>query len=343
MTRILIVKIGAIGDVIMTLPILTEIKRQHPDSHITWVCGEIVKPILSSIPSINEVISINESKLFSGSKLKAIKELAVIQNKLAFKKYDFLINYHPDRRYKLISALVRSTNKLFLTRNDDRPALIPGRSRPFEHVRLFLQSDNSFNGYIQFPEDRIDKLKLPDVIANELKADQRRVIIAPGGAKNALYEQELRRWPVENYVKLTEILLKNNYQVILSGGPSDTWVVEHFKHLDIVNLVGKLLLVEVIALMRNAEFVVTHDSGPYHLAVFANSPHVIALFGPTNPHEFSYGKNFNKVKMVWSGSGLLCSPCYYGKYFSTQCQSNICMQLIDPTSVIEIISNIAVN
>jgi heptosyltransferase-2 len=340
--RILIIKIGAIGDVIMSLPVITEIKAQYPDSHIAWICGKLVQPILLEVPLINEVIPIDENNLFHKNKLKPIKELIAIYSRIGFKKFDLILNFHSDYRYKLIGFFLRSSTKLYLSRNNDRPVLIPGRSRAFEHVRLFLRSDNNFAGNIYFPSDTVDVSKLRPEISISLNNEGRYAIIAPGGAKNILNEQALRRWPIENYVELSISLLNSGFNVILTGAQSDKWIDTYFAHLKIINLIGQLSLIELIALMKRVDLVITHDSGPFHLAVFAQKPYVIGLFGPTNPREFAYSNNYSKVKTIWGGAHLLCSPCYYGKYFSTECKNNICMQRITPDSVMEIVSKLAV-
>lgn len=341
MKRILIIKIGAIGDVIMALPTIAEIRKQHPASHITWICGEIVEPILLLIPDINEVISVNENQLFHKGKWKTLKELLRVHKRVFFKKFDLILNFHSDYRYRSIDFPLMASKKLYLARDSKRPALIPGRSRAFEHIRLFLQSDDNFEGALQFPPDAFNTVQPKMDHKRILSNGKKNVIIAPGGAKNTLNEQSLRRWPIENYVQMSEYLLKSDYNVILLGASSDAWLSPYFQKLEVVNMVGLLSLTEVIALMRCVEFVVTHDSGPFHLSVIAQKPYVVGLFGPTNPSEFTYSRNFDKIEYVWGGADLLCSPCYYGKYFSFQCKNNICMQHIQPQLVIDIINKFA--
>ncbi len=334
MKTILLIKIGAIGDVIMTLPVVSEIKKQYPQAKISWICGTTVLPILQSVPQIDEIFTISENNLFNSNKLVAIRELLSFNRKVAFKKFDAILNFHVDKRYKIIHAGIRTGKFLKLDRFPGRPTLIAARSKAFEHVRLFLQQDDNYTACLQFPADTIsgDLAGLP--MANELRG-KKLVILSPGGAKNILNEQELRRWPIENYVQVADTLTRQGFRVVITGAPSDDWVRMHFAHLPVTDLVGKLSLLQLITLMRNSSFVITHDSGPYHLAVFAAVPQVITLFGPTNPQEFTYGKNFKKIHVLWGGENLLCSPCYDGKYFSLQCKNNICMQNTTVLQVLE--------
>lgn len=47
MKKYLIIKLSAIGDVIMAMPMVTKIREEEPDSHITWICGKTVYPLLN--------------------------------------------------------------------------------------------------------------------------------------------------------------------------------------------------------------------------------------------------------------------------------------------------------
>ena len=74
-TKILIVKIGAIGDAVMSLSMINEIDKKYPGSEITWLCGNIISPLISSIPRINNVVPLNEKKLLTGTKFEQAKVL----------------------------------------------------------------------------------------------------------------------------------------------------------------------------------------------------------------------------------------------------------------------------
>ena len=323
--RIFIIKIGAIGDVITALPVLNELVAKYPDKEITWVCGKVVSPILKKIPTINYVVEVNEEKIFSRNPIKVISELIKYYSNFLFKKYDLVLNYHVDFRYNILSLFLIKNNFLKFDRNSLRPSLIPGRHRSYEHIRLFLQIDCQDNRICTFP-------KFCSIILNEellQKIPANPIIICPGGAKNLLNEQGLRRWPIQNYVDLSEKLILKGYNIILIGANTDQWVINYFAEVNVLNLVGKLNLLQLISLFKLSSIVITHDSGPFHLAIFSQNPHVIGLFGPTSPREFTYGNNFgDKIKTIWGGESLSCSPCYYGKLFSKNCSDNICMKRI---------------
>ena len=61
--KYLILKIGAIGDVLMCLSVVDEIRSREPDAHITWICGKQVKPILELQDEADQILPIDESEL----------------------------------------------------------------------------------------------------------------------------------------------------------------------------------------------------------------------------------------------------------------------------------------
>ena len=102
MKKFLVIKIAAIGDVIMALPMLNEIRYFNKNAHITWVCGKTVYPILKEF-DIDEIIVVNEKKLLSGNKLEKMIEVFKLWGRIAFRCYDSVFIAHTDKRYQIIT------------------------------------------------------------------------------------------------------------------------------------------------------------------------------------------------------------------------------------------------
>lgn len=320
--RILIVKIGAIGDVVMALPMLSYFRKTSPSAHITWVAGKVVEPILKSTQKIDRIITVDEHRLFKGSPFNRIAELFQIQGKLAGKCFDLVLIGHIDWRYRLFSLFVRSKDRRSLERVNKRQCPVPGRYHGNEYVRLASNIDGCNLLEADLPQLVLQK-------SEHLDSKEIAIALAPGGAKNILADDALRRWPIEHYVELAQKFEKKGIQVLLTGASSDAWIVPHFKGLSCKNFVGKLDLLELISLYKNARLVITHDSGPLHLAKLAGCP-ALGLFGPTNPWEKIGEKD--KIKILWGGEGLPCRPCYDGKTYAP-CTQNRCLQMIQPEQV----------
>ncbi|RYZ80006.1 MAG: hypothetical protein EOP06_26110 [Proteobacteria bacterium] len=146
-------------------------------------------------------------------------------------------------------------------------------------------------------------------------------------------DNPLRRWPLEYYVELAKKLLDQGYRVSIGGGPTDAWVEPAFANLrDRLDWkVGTLPLRGTIEFLQEVELVISHDTGPVHLASFADCP-IITLFGPTSSKSFGPLRFQNLVMEL--NPRLPCQPCYDGKDYGI-CSKNICLSSISPEQVFE--------
>ncbi len=116
---------------------------------------------------------------------------------------------------------------------------------------------------------------------------------------------------------------------MLVGDAGDAWVRSAFAPGEVIDLVGRTDLPQLVAVFRRCAAVVAHDSGPMHLARLAGAP-VVALLGPTPPSMFF--RPDQHVLVLWPGAVLPCAPCYDGLDFAP-CADNRCMQMIDVDAV----------
>lgn len=323
MKKILIIKIGAIGDVIMSLPLLQALKHDS-EVQITWICGKTVEPLLKKTELIDELISVNEESLFNKGYLSSFLELFSIWKKIGFRFFDRIIILYSDPRYRVISFFSFG-KKLFFGKNRKK---IPGRYHAEEYLSLGLNLDGPTIPKAIYPSMPVS---LEEKFIPIFKSKIPLIALAPGGAKNLLSEISQKRWPIDYYVSLAKQLLQSGYRVAITGSSTDNWVLEHFKNLEVINLVGQTSLLDLISIYKNCSLLITHDSSPLHLAKLAKCP-TIALFGPTNPSEFIGEKNHPNIFVFWEGKTLACCPCYDGKKFSV-CSKNLCLENISPEVV----------
>ena len=327
--KYLIVKIAAIGDVIMALPMVEEIRKLDKCAEITWICGQAVKPILEPF-DIDNIIVIDERKLLTGSKLEKINVVIKLWRQIAGKKYDVIALGHASRRYKILTLLTRYKELHAFSHVMGRIWPIPGRHHTDEYVRL-INSDNK----IPIKSAKFPKVNLSSELANKLSSNKKIVALSPGGAKNLLADDDLRRWPIENYVELAKNMIDVGYEVIITGANSDNWVKKYFEDISVVDFVGNTSLIELIGVFQKVDVIVTHDSGPLHLAGLTKTK-VIAIFGSTNPLEKIPRRD--SVITIWHSDKLACCPCYDGKYYE-KCSSARCMNLVGVNDVVHLIIN----
>ena len=330
MRRTLIVKFGAIGDVLMAIPAVHQLHLAG--SEIDWLCGSGVLPLLELYPWIHPIAA-DDQALLLGSRFNKLKALLKMWRALAGRHYGLAAILYYDRRYRLITRPIRATRKLTLSHADRTRRLLPGRHHTDEFARILLNAPDVLNPQHLAPIH--PGLLPPSPLTRTRKP---RVLLAPGGARNMLSDDALRRWPAENYVALAGMLLAQGLEVVLIGGPDDAWIQPFFSAVSVTDMIGALRLPETLALMDAADVVVTHDTGPLHLAGVTRVG-IVTLFGPTDPH----GRLPQRPGTValWGGEGFACRPCYDAHGFP-DCPANDCMRQLTPAMVAaEVLSMLA--
>ena len=321
----LIVKLAAIGDVVMALPMVTALRAQHADVHVAWMCGRTVAPLLERVDGIDELFVIDERGLLVGSPAAKFRAGLAAWRLVAGRRFDEVCIAHSDPRYRWLVWPVVAGRRRWLGGGEGERALVPGRTHADEYVRLVTGVDDYRAASFPAPPLRV---RLPDTIAAQLTAhnpDERPLIaLAPGGARNVARENPLRRWPLERYVELARALEAQGYRSIVVGDTLDGWVRTAFGATDALDLVGQTDLPSLVALFQQCAAVVAHDSGPLHLARLAAVP-VVALLGPTPPTMLF--RPDARTVTLWPAASLPCAPCYDGHDFA-DCPDNRCMQLI---------------
>ena len=323
----LIVRIAALGDIAMATPLLTRIATEHPGARVTWLCGARVAELVRLLPGVTDVIEVDETQLFTRGRASSLRAVVRVWRQLATRRFDRVMLLHPDRRYRVLLWPIRGTP---IHVADHGPGAstnpIPGRFRGDESARL-LDQDESQGPIVR----RYDLVDLSERVTPDAPAKSApRAVLVPGGARNVLRENALRRWPVASYVALARALLALGIDVVLIGDQGDVDIGRAFDGLSVRNLIGETTITRTLQVLRGADVVVTHDTGPLHLARLVRAP-TVALFGPTDPAEFV--RPAPRVEVLWGGADLACRPCYDGRNFAS-CADNICINRVGVEEVL---------
>lgn len=303
----------------MSLPLLTALRERHPKAHITWICGKQVRSLLEATGLIDQILEIDEKRLLKGNLWIKMMSLLQIWLRLVGRKFDLALTLHPDARYRLISWPIRCKDRRYWGRNRFRFYPVPGRYHAQEYVNLLEKERGPLVQSCKFPPLQRQKVQKSFDI-----------IIAPGGAKNVLAEDDgLRRWPMEHYAELVKKLNAHSFQIAITGSQGDAWILPYLEGLEFANCIGQFDLLGLIGLLQHCKLLITHDSGPLHLAKLAGC-RALALFGPTNPWEKVSLEE--RVRVLWGGERLACRPCYNGKTYAS-CLENRCLAEILPQTV----------
>jgi heptosyltransferase-2 len=322
--RLLLVKLGAIGDVVMAIPAAAAMHRAGYQVH--WLASETVAPILRLYPWIH-VIPTDETKLLRSPLSQRIPAILHLWQTLrhASSSYQTIATLYYDTRYRYLTLPLRAPRKILLSRSDRATQLLPGRHHTDEYARILTDAADGETP-TQLAPIPPENLPAPPVP----RTAKTRIVLVPVGARNLLRDDALRRWPVENYVAVASALLAAGHDVILSGGPDDAWASPSFAALPVTDLIAKLSLLETLALLESAALTITHDTGPLHLAGLTSTS-ILAIFGPTDPRG-RLPQRCNSLAL-WGGEGFACRPCYDGRDYAP-CHNNGCMQQITPAMVL---------
>ena len=159
------------------------------------------------------------------------------------------------------------------------------------------------------------------------------VIINPGSSRLL----PLRQWPIENYIRLTQMLLDNDgVVVVIIGGKRDALygkrLISTVKSPRCLDLVGETSLRELIDLFNLSDLFISHDSGPSQFVALTDIRSIV-LFGPETPRLYS-PLTLNLTIMT---ANFACSPCVSAyNHRRSLCRENRCLKAIKVKQVYEV-------
>lgn len=276
--KICILRLSALGDATHVVPVVRAFQDNWPDSQICWIIGKLEHRLLTGLENV-EFIEFDKRAGW-----KAVKEL---RHQLHDRSFDVLLHMQVAARANLLSKLVRAPIRIGWDR---------ARSRDLHHyfVREQIATvpfQHQAQGFLEFPralgievaDPRWDIPIEPEARqwAREiLGSDNKTLLISPCSSHH------LRNWDAANYASVADFAqAKLGLQVILSGGPSQLEqdmgaAIEAQMQGPCLNLVGKDTLEQSKALLKQADLVISPDSGPAHIASALGTP-VIGLYAAT--------------------------------------------------------------
>jgi heptosyltransferase-2 len=338
--KILFVKFGAIGDIVQSAVAIKHYKECSSSSRVTWLVSSQLVNFTKSLEVADDYLSFPFHELL-GKRNLIFKILLILKfNVYNFKKlisFDEIYIPYYDFRYKFIIFSCFLCGKTILKFSKNRKLL---RNRVFEILQLLGVSDHkvNINSLTSKLGERILRKTVNFVGSYEnILSESEYIVIAPGGAKNLLRDDFLRRWPLDNYISIIKYFAAKNLKVVIMGGVVDQWILDHIPLDMCLNLIGKTSLIDTLHIMDKSKLVITHDSGPIHLASLTRAP-LIGIFGPTSPNSVVSLGRPNSI-FLSLGNKVPCSPCYDGHNYA-DCDTPLCMNLITVQSVLDSIDSL---
>lgn len=295
--------LSALGDAVHVLPVVTALKRAWPTTSISWVIQPLPHVLASTHPDVDEFIVFDRQRGVQG-----LRSYANIQQRLAGRHFDLVLGLQVYFKAGVITGLISADRKLGFDRARARDLnwmftteRIP--AHPWQHVQ---------DQYFEF-------LKHLDVSPDPVEW-QLRLTDAEAGVRDDFYSGRDRpvaaivlgtskpekNWSPEKYARLVDALHSNHgVDAVVVGGPSDTErdafaTIEATASTTPKNALGPNLRT-LIALLDGADFVISPDTGPLHIARALETP-VVGLYGYTNPKRYGPYKKYEDL--VVDGYGV---------------------------------------
>jgi lipopolysaccharide heptosyltransferase I len=322
--KILIIKPSSLGDVIHSLPVLHALSLRFPKAELHWVVAKSFAGILEGHPLIHRLWIIDkDSWKKPGNLPRTCSELGKLRRELRNEKFDLVIDLQGLFRSAAIS-LFTGTGERVGFENAREGAKFSYKYRVRTDTELHAVEKNLLFAEFIGCEPSAPVFALPPLgeVPGIVKSMGRYAVIAPSAGTL------VKRWPAEHFGRLASLL---PIPSIIIGGRSDAALGDEVARLSnarAVSLAGKTSLKELGAIIRDAQFLVSPDTGPMHLAAALNVP-VFAIFGPTAPLRTGpYGKIHSIIRLE-----LPCSPCFTRK----PCPDWRCIREITPEMVLKVI------
>jgi ADP-heptose:LPS heptosyltransferase len=271
--KILLWKIGALGDIVMTTPLVRQLRRALPGASIDYLTGLGCASILAGNPHIDEVRVFDESILYGGQ-LGRVREVLPL-----LRGYDCLFTLDKHWIFPLLARLAGA------------PARIGFRRRPFEGPMLTAKVRygalrHEIDCYLDLAEAAGWPIARDDVALDgpgesDFACDTASVVLVNSGGENANENSQVRRMPDDLFGNLVDACA-THAPVVFVGSAAEAGYYERFAGAGRTNLCGRTRLGEAARVLRRAARVITTDTGLMHLAAAVN-PRVTAVFGPTHP------------------------------------------------------------
>ncbi|MCD6166877.1 lipopolysaccharide heptosyltransferase II [bacterium] len=305
--RILIVRFGAIGDLVLTSHFVRVLRKRFPEAQIDFLVKSRFKTLVLYNPNLNQIFSLSETPKW--------QDFLCMVKTLNAQQYDLVIDLQKNLKSYLISFFLRNANvRRYLKQAIPRFFLVNFKKnfypQPVQPVPLrYLQAVADLGvkddgGSVELYVPPISFEKVDRLLATE--SCSLLIGVAPGGGRWT------KCWPAEKFAQLCALLHQRySARILLFGSSKDKEAVQKIEYQlssAALNLCGKFSLLETAAAISRCDLIVTNDSGLMHIAA-ALKRKIVAIFGPT-VKELGFFP-FRVQAIVVENNTLNCRPCSF--------------------------------
>ena len=325
--NILVIKLGGLGDLILATASLKMLRRKFPKAKISLLIYDNFQSLFRDCPYTDETILFNRKKT----------NLSELLNGLKQKHFDLSLDFKNNSLTHLVAYLARIPSRYGFSRGITGCLLncaeVLAKDLSEEPVKqqyriLKKLGISSFDDTLQLWPNHQDEDSIDGILKKRgvLRSDK-----LIGLAIGASPEWPTKNWPIDNFSKLSLLLIQQGLKVILLGTNYLRKKVEKFpRHKNIISFVGETNLNQLVSLIKRLDVLITPDSAPMHIAS-ATGTKIVALFGPTDPKRHVPPAKELEVLV----SHLDCQPCY-----KRQCKSREKLACLNKIEVEEVLKTV---
>lgn len=329
-SRILLLRLERIGDLLMTVEAIEDVRRAAPLSSVDLVVGSWNAELARRIDGVTRVEALDAAWLSrdgAGLPLAAMLRRARTWRQ---RRYDLAINFEPDIRGNLLLGASRAAKTAGFTTGGGGALLDVGLAYdPQSHTSRNAQ--RLVSAVLEVPA-RTAPARLR-VTSDERRAaaDRFALVGSPLVAVHASGGRAIKQWDPERFGELAGRLARaRGGTIVLTGTDGDrpllAPILRAVPAAQAVDLAGKLDLPALAAVLEQVDVLVSGDTGPMHIAAAVGTP-VVAIFGPSNPARYAPQDPMHRVVRI----DLPCSPCNRIRLPPERCAGHIpdCLTGID--------------
>ncbi|MFN8554979.1 MAG: glycosyltransferase family 9 protein [Candidatus Obscuribacterales bacterium] len=330
--KILVIRYRFIGDTILTVPFLRNLRYSFPDAHIDVLVGPQSGEVLQGCPFVNKFITFDTTRFHKYDKGEGkAKSFWSYAKELRKEKYDLVFVLKRSWSSAFLALLTGARHRIGYATEGRQILLTQGIAwhKDIHEVDSTLEvlsganlpiQDRFLDAWICEEEDNAISRKAPELARCKTKV----LIHAAAAHPDKMY-------PIDRWAEVMKLLgAQIDCDFYFSGAEQDYLLYEDLQHLAGIkgfNLAGKLSLRESMALYRRMNVSLCVDSGPAHLSAAVGVP-TLALFGPTDPERW---RPYGESHLALYNPDLACRPCNYNK----TCNNRECLTEFSPAKIVE--------
>ncbi len=325
--RILVVRVGALGDTLMVTPLVRMLRERHPAAEVDFLCSDLAAPLLELNPGLSRLFALRHRNMplpLSLEKRRLVREFRT-------RDYDLAVLLESAHRYRVLleSARLRVIRSF--------------ADAPFDPMRHAIENNLNVAG---IPDPGNDDLNMNLTLAPEDELAAERVLQGlprpligvhtgwgPQGRKSR-QAQRLRGWSLHSFLQLIRrLVIHDDVGVVLTGSAEDARDTEllcsRLAGAQVRSIAGRTRVRELAAVIKRLDLLISVDSGPCHIAAALGTP-LVVLWGPGRLEQTRPLSSFTPIRIV--RHVVPCAPCQ-STPLQKSCRRNVCMELISPEEV----------